>query len=453
MSRSQGESRLRRFLDATVGTAGDAVRGIRRESFRQPWKEELAAIPRIALGTLPWLTRSLAGGTLLDAALRNAKARPQALAFVMDDERLHWRALVEDTSRIAHVLHEAGVRPGDVIALLGPTAPRYISTVLGIARAGATAALINTHLRGRPLAHALRASRASRVVVHRSHVAALADVVPPGMPLLVYGEGAVVSGDDPLDFDEALSRVSPEPFAQSGPGAFRALRERTRTWMRSTDGDPPSANGDGDYVYIYTSGTTGLPKPCRISHGRALMAAAGFGEVVMELGHDDVVYSPLPLYHASGLMIGAGACITAGATMALRDGFSAAAYWDDVRRYDATALLYIGELCRYLVAVPARSTDRNHRVRIAVGNGLRPDVWPLFQERFGIPQIREFYAATEAPGFIVNLEGACGRRGSCTVASQRLATPRALRRRIGPAPARWRRVPDRLRGSTSRESC
>jgi len=97
--------------------------------------------------------------------------------------------------------------------------------------------------------------------------------------------------------------------------------------------------------------------------------------------------------------------------MAIRDGFSASAFWSDVRRYRATAILYIGELCRYLVLSDPSPEERDHDVRIAVGNGLRPDVWPRFQERFGIETIREFYAATEAPGFIVNLTGRVGSVG------------------------------------------
>ena len=89
--------------------------------------------------------------------------------------------------------------------------------------------------------------------------------------------------------------------------------------------------------------------------------------------------------------------------MAIRATFSASAFLPDVRRYDATAMLYIGELCRYLVSMPPSPSDRDHRVRVAVGNGLRPDVWGPFRDRFGIDDIREFYTATEAPGFLVNL--------------------------------------------------
>ncbi len=390
-----GESRFARFLDATLGTAVDAVRGLGRSSYREPIKEELAAIPRLALGTLPHVASAALGGTMVDALVHNAKKRPNELAFVMDRERFTWRDVDAFGSRLAHVLTAEGIEPGDVVALLGSNSPTYVALVLGIARAGATAALVNHHLIGRPLAHAVEAAKAKLVISEQRFAEAL-DEAGVTQPTRFYGEG---------ELDEAMARAPLSPFEPVRPGAKQALGNKAKMLLT---GEAPE---ESDYIYIYTSGTTGLPKPCRISHARALTAAAGFAKVVFELTEDDVVYSPLPLYHASGLMLGAGSCILTGATLAIRDGFSASAYWDDVHRYDATAILYIGELCRYLVASPEREGERNHRVRIAVGNGLRPDVWPRFQERFGIETIREFYAATEAPGFIVNLEGRVGAVG------------------------------------------
>ena len=391
-----GESRFSRFLDATLGTAKDAVLGLGRSSFREPLKAELAAIPRLAIGTLPHLAGAMAGGTIVDAAIRNAKRHPDSTAFVMEGERLSWRALDDRSSRLAHVLAAEGVGRGDVVALVGSSSPMYVALVLGIARAGATAALVNHHLVDRPLAHAIDAAGA-RLIISEARFAESVRAAGVETRQRIYREGG--------DLDAAIAAAPADPFAPARPTAREALGNKARALLEGGEPDEP------DYVYIYTSGTTGLPKPCRISHARAMTAAAGFAKLVFELDHDDVVYSPLPLYHASGLMLGAGSVILAGATMALRDGFSASAYWEDVRRYRATAILYIGELCRYLVAAPEREGERRHHVRIAVGNGLRPDVWPRFQERFGIETIREFYAATEAPGFIVNLVGRTGAVG------------------------------------------
>jgi acyl-CoA synthetase (AMP-forming)/AMP-acid ligase II len=97
--------------------------------------------------------------------------------------------------------------------------------------------------------------------------------------------------------------------------------------------------------------------------------------------------------------------------MALRRKFSVSAFWDDVRAYEATSFLYIGELCRYLLNRPREPGERDHRLRVGVGNGMRPDIWVRFQERFGVPVIREFYGATEGNAPILNFEGRPGMVG------------------------------------------
>ncbi|XP_052579748.1 long-chain fatty acid transport protein 2 isoform X2 [Peromyscus californicus insignis] len=84
-----------------------------------------------------------------------------------------------------------------------------------------------------------------------------------------------------------------------------------------------------------------------------------------------------------------------GATLALRSKFSASQFWDDCRKYNVTAIQYIGELLRYLCNTPAKPNDRDHKVKIALGNGLRGDVWKEFIKRFGDIHVYEFYASTE----------------------------------------------------------
>lgn len=382
-----------RTARALAQTVGDLATGVSRSSFRDAWLAELGAIPALTTGAAPWLARTFVGGTLESAARKHAREKPHATAFLHDDARWSWADLDRRTSAVAWTLERAGAARGDVIALLGPNAPEYFGWVLGATRAGVTAALVNTHLEGRPLHHAITSAKARLVIVHASLVAPLRALQASGHalpPIHVYGADADEHANERAHEHDADAAIAQAP---------------------STPYPPAPTTDEGDFVYIYTSGTTGLPKPCRISHGRAVMAGAGFGHVVFELGDGDVLYSVLPLYHASALMLGGGACLTTGTPMALRDGFSARAFWPDVHRYRATAMIYIGELCRYLLASPEHPLEKNSPLRIAAGNGLRPDVWPGFQSRFGIPVIREFYAATEAPGFIVNLTGRVGAVG------------------------------------------
>ena len=104
---------------------------------------------------------------------------------------------------------------------------------------------------------------------------------------------------------------------------------------------------------------------------------------------EDVIYNSLPLYHTSGGMVGAGMVILKGSTMALRKKFSASNFWTDCIKYNCTVAQYIGEICRFLLLTQSKPTDKMHSLRLVFGNGLRPQIWPQFVLRFGIPNIGE----------------------------------------------------------------
>lgn len=378
------------------GTVFDVVRGMRRREWRDAVRGELAVVPR-ALRSVPWLLRAKGDAdlSLLRLALENAALDPFGLALEMGDERMTWRDLAQDTSRIAHVLASLGVRRGDVVALLGKNSPVYIAALLGISRLGATAALINSHVEGQPLAHAILVSKARVALVEAPMLDAVRarDDLRRGLAHIVgFRDG---------ELEERMAKAPTTPFP--------------RAPVPVTD----------DFVYIYTSGTTGLPKPCRVTHARALAAAAGFAHVAHQFRPGDKLYTVLPLYHSSALLLGLGPCLVTRTPMAMRESFSASSFWKDVVRYRATHMLYIGELCRYLVNTPPCDEERNHTLRVAVGNGLRADVWAEFARRFRIPTIREFYSATEAPGIIMNLAGKPGSVGR--VPMRRLSPLRLVR--------------------------
>ncbi|MCZ6807640.1 MAG: AMP-binding protein, partial [Deltaproteobacteria bacterium] len=271
--------------------------------------EELRAGPRALRSAAPWWlrTRLKRISTVLDIVIRNAAEAPHDLAFEMDKEHLTWSELDRATSRVAHVLAGASVQPGDVVALMAENSPFYLAAVLGISRVGATGALINTHLRGRPLAHAVEVSKANVVLVSHTLEAGLRECEEVCQSL----NRILVFDDDP--FAGLLSDTPVAPFP------------------------PASVQASDDFVYIYTSGTTGLPKPCRVSHERAILAGAGFGPLMFGYQPGDKLYCVLPLYHTSGLLLGAVASIIARVPTALRRSFSVSAFWDDVHRYNATA--------------------------------------------------------------------------------------------------------------------
>lgn len=346
---------------------------------------------RLALD-LPKLTpfARTSPATLLQA---HASKRPSELALAYEDERYNWRQLNDHANRYAAWFRARGVAEGDIIALMMSNCPDYLFAVMGLNKIGASASLINTNLTGAALAHAVRVCSAKSV--------------------LLGGEFASVM-EDALDSDPSLSKL--DSFALYGEGdresdRSRRINEEIAASSIQEQSEGRMARGDDLFCYIYTSGTTGLPKAAIIRNKRMLGANITFGRMMHQCGPGDVVYVALPLYHSNAMMLGWGSALATGASVALRRKFSASGFWPDVRRFRATSFVYIGELCRYLLNGPERPDDCNHRLRVAVGNGLRPDIWERFQERFGVPVIREFYGSTEGNAPAVNFSGRPGMIG------------------------------------------
>uniref|UniRef100_A0A3B3ZR98 Long-chain-fatty-acid--CoA ligase n=1 Tax=Periophthalmus magnuspinnatus TaxID=409849 RepID=A0A3B3ZR98_9GOBI len=129
-----------------------------------------------------------------------------------------------------------------------------------------------------------------------------------------------------------------------------------------------NVKGSSPALYIYTSGTTALPKAAVVSQMK-LCYASSF-QTIAGVTSDDIIYLYLPLYHGSGL------------TIVLKRKFSASQFWDDCRKYNITAIQYIGEIMRYLCNSPKKDNDKNHKVRVAMGNGIRLETWEEFLQRF-----------------------------------------------------------------------
>lgn len=162
-------------------------------------------------------------------------------------------------------------------------------------------------------------------------------------------------------------------------------------------------------LYIFTSGTTGLPKAARISHLKILQCQ-GFYQLC-GARPEDVIYLALPLYHMSGSLLGVVGCLGIGATVVLKSRFSAGQFWEDCQRHGVTVFQYIGELCRYLVNQPPTEAERGHKVRLAVGSGLRADTWERFVRRFGPLRVLETYGLTEGNVATFNYTGQRGAVG------------------------------------------
>ncbi len=311
-----------------------------------------------------------------------------AFALVSDQQCMTYRALGERANRYARWALGQGLGAGDVVCLVMPNCPEYLAVWLGITRIGAIVSLVNANLVGAAFEHSIGIVAPKHIIVGADLLAAFATVLPrldPGIGCWTYGEGS-----------HGLLRIDLEIEQGTGEAPRDGEYRAPSIW------DPA--------LYIYTSGTTGLPKAAAVSHFRVMQWTHWFAGLI-DTRPSDRMYNCLPMYHSVGGVVATGAVLVNGGSVVIRERFSSSRFWDDIAEWNCTLFQYIGELCRYLVNSQAHPREAEHRLRLCCGNGLRQDVWEAFQRRFRIPEILEFYAATEGNFSLYNCDGKPGAIG------------------------------------------
>ncbi|KAH8654861.1 hypothetical protein BGZ61DRAFT_541202 [Ilyonectria robusta] len=290
---------------------------------------------------------------------------------------------------------DLGVKPKDVVAIDYQNSDHFVFLWWGLWSIGAKPAFINYNLVGASLVHCLNAATTRLCIVDPSVAVNVTPDVRDQLPDIRF----VI-----LTPDVKTQILAHEP-------------------VRAPDSDRSESSLSNMSILIYTSGTTGMPKPAIVSWGK-LIVGGTVAEKLQARGDGDVMYTPMPLYHSSAAMLAFCTTVLGSSTIAIGRKFSATTFWKEVRESGATSIQYVGETLRYLLAAPPQydpetgeCLDRKHKVRLAFGNGLRPDIWNEFKDRFGIEGICEFYAATEGTLGTWNLSkndltaGAIGRNG------------------------------------------
>ncbi len=316
----------------------------------------------------------------------NASVFPDRTALLFEGRSVTWAELNALANRYADFFKSAGIRRGDAVSLFMENRIEFLANVVALHKLGAVIALINTNLRGQSLAHCIAVAESRMCVFGEELTGALEEA--KGNLQLAEGRDYVIVPDNgrhaapnwAIELDKAIDRMSDANPMET---------------QRVTLGDKA--------FYVYTSGTTGLPKAAIMTHRRFLGSAAASCRVGLRLTEHDRLYLCLPLYHATGLLVGWGAALVAGASCFIRRKFSASRFLTEVREHQTNTFVYIGELCRYLLNTERRPDDHVNPLVRVIGNGLRPDVWMEFKERFGIERVTEFYGASEGNVAFMNL--------------------------------------------------
>jgi citronellyl-CoA synthetase len=316
----------------------------------------------------------------------NAERYPDRPAVIFEGKSVTWSEFNALSNQYAHYLRLQGAARGDTVSVIMENRIEFLALLVGLNKIGVTAGLINTNLTGKPLTHCIKVTNSTKCVFGSEIAAALNEV------------------KSELDLEEGEDYfIMPDGEQESAINWAKNLAEGA---VEASTVNPPETMDTqlGEIaLYIFTSGTTGLPKAAVLSNRRFLMSADMSAMAGYKCTEKDRLYICLPLYHGTGLMIGAGAAFTSGASMFVRRKFSASNFLTEVRDNGCTCLVYIGELCRYLTNTEARPDDHKNPLRAMMGNGMRPDVWKGFKRRFGIKRVAEFYGASEGNVAFANL--------------------------------------------------
>ena len=316
----------------------------------------------------------------------NALKFGQRSAIVFEGQEVNWSEFNALANRYAHYLKSQGVQRGDTVSVIMENRIEFLALLVGVNKIGVTAGLINTNLTGKPLVHCITVTHSKKCIFGSEVSGALNEV---------KDELGLTEGEDYFEMPDSGLDATTNWAKNLAEGAAAASSENPEETSLITLGEVA--------LYIFTSGTTGLPKAAVLSNRRYLTSADMAAMAGFKCTEQDRMYICLPLYHGTGLMVGAGAAMVSGASMFIRRKFSASNFLPEVREHGCTLLVYIGELCRYLSNTEAQAGDDKNPLRSMRGNGMRPDVWLGFKKRFGISRVAEFYGASEGNVAFANL--------------------------------------------------
>ena len=315
----------------------------------------------------------------------NAEHYSDKPAILYEDIKYTYKELNEWMNRYANYFLSIGLKKGDVINIFLENRPEILIILGAMSKIGTIASLINTRQRSTSLIHSLTVNKVKAYVIGEELYQVFHSVM----------KELKLTSQDKLFFLEDKSEMEI-------PDGFINLKEKIKDQATNTPATIKEIKGRDPYAYIFTSGTTGLPKASPMRHIQMFSASYGWGLGAMNMQPEDINYITLPFYHSNAIYIGWGSALYGGSAIAMARKFSVSNFWSDVRKYKATCFNYIGELCRYLLNQTPSLEDRKHNVYKICGNGLRPEIWKEFKERFGIREVYEHYGATEIRAMFCN---------------------------------------------------
>jgi len=322
-------------------------------------------------------------GTIVE---RNAQDYSDNIAIKFEDNILTYKEFNEIVNRYSHYFISLGLKKSDIVEIFMTNRPEFLIIFTAVSKIGAINSLINTELREKTLAYCLNLTPGKLIIIGSELIDAFTKVKSE----------LKLSNDQKLLF-------SPDRDSIPIPDGFIDLSDVIKDFPVHNPSTTIDVKTNDPIVYFFTSGTTGLSKAATVIHRSLVFNGYAVGLLITEATTDDTIYVALPFFHATAIWLGWAPAFASGAALAIGRKFSASRFWDDIRKYNATIFTYVGEFCSYLINQPPTPDDRNNSVRAIIGNGLRPEIWKNFKERFGINIVAEAYGASENVAGFANI--------------------------------------------------
>lgn len=321
-----------------------------------------------------------------DLFMKTVNKYPNNTCLLYLDQRWTYVEFNAAVNRLANHFLEMGISKGDVVAVLMENRPEILFISMALAKIGGIAALINTSQKQKTLIHSFKLANPKLVLIGTELIENYIEI------------------DNELKFDnQIVYAITHQNKSLNQNNHLPFFDIESTTYSRREPHIDFKIQSKDPNLYIYTSGTTGLPKASVISHGRWIKGYSAFGLTGIRLNSSDILYVPLPFFHATAMVVCWTSVVAGGAAMVIKSKFSLSEFWADIDKYKATGFGYVGEICKYLLNAPIHPLEKNNTLTKMIGNGLRPEIWTAFKRRFEIDQVSEFYASSEGNIAFFNL--------------------------------------------------
>ncbi len=342
-------------------------------------------LPEVAKGGISTLTLfnelPYSMGSVLES---NAIKYSNNNALLFEEKSYTYAELNTLVNQFANYFVSIGIEHGTVVILFLENRPETIILTAALAKLGAIASLVNPSQRGKILQHSIEIKYDQYFIIGSELLSTFEEVRPSldltSPKLLGIEDRSKI--DFPKEYTNLSNAILNSP--KNNPATTKTVRAKDHL------------------AYIFTSGTTGMPKASIQTHKQWLRSMNWFGNINAGFTQDDTIYVAIPFFHANAFMIGWGSAFANGSAIAMRRKFSASQFWNDIKKFNATAFVYIGEICRYLMNADISEENQQNPVKKVIGNGMRPEIWNSFKTRFDIDHIFEFYAASDSNVMFTN---------------------------------------------------